>query len=71
MFSTFHPSTFKILTGIPTGKRPLQKPKLRWEQNIRIDVKEMRINAKNWDKSAQERDYWRALANAALSPRVP
>ena len=66
-------SAFKILTGTPTGKRPLGKPRGRWEDNIsiRINLKEMGINTRNWADSAQERDYWRALLNAALNLRVP
>ena len=64
-------STFKILTGTPTGKRPLGRPERRWEDNIRTDIKEIGINAGNWVDSTQNRDYWRALVNAALNLRVP
>ena len=49
-------SAFKILTGKPTGKRPLRKPRRRWEDNIRKDLKG------NWFDSAQNRDDWRSLA---------
>ena len=48
---------FKILTGKPTGKRPLGRPRCRWEDNIRMDLEEIGINAGNWDDSAQDRDY--------------
>ena len=51
-------STFKILTG-------------RWEDNIRINFKETGINTRNWVDSATDRDYWKALVNAALNLRVP
>ena len=64
-------SAFKILTGKPTGKRPLGRPRRRWEDNIRMDLKERGINAGNWVDTAQDRDYWRALVNAALNLRVP
>ena len=64
-------SAFEILTGIPTGKRPLERPRRRWEDNIRIDLKEIGINTGNWVDSAQHRDYWRALVNAELNLRVP
>ena len=64
-------SAFKILTGKPTGKRHLGRPRRRWEDNIRIDVEEIGINAGNWVDSAQDRNYWDALVNAALNPRVP
>ena len=63
-------SAFKILTGEPTGKRPLGRPRRRWEDNMRMDLEEIGINAGNWVDSAQERDYWRALVNAALNLRV-
>ena len=54
-------SAFKILTG----KRPLGRPRRRWEDNIRMNLEEIGINAGNWVDSAQDRDYWRALVNAA------
>ena len=62
---------FKVLTGQPTGKRPVGRPRRRWEDNIRMDFKEIGINTKNWVGSAQDRDYWRALVNAALNLWVP
>ena len=64
-------SAFKILTGKPTGKRPLGRPRRRLEGNIRMDHEEIGINAGNWVDSAQDRDYWRALVNTALTVRVP
>ena len=54
-----------------TGKRPLGRPRLRWEDNIRMDLKEIGINTRNWVDSAKDRDYWKALVNAALNLRVP
>ena len=53
------------------GKRPLGRPRRRWEDNIRMDLEEIGINAGNWVDSAQDRNYWRALVNAALNLRVP
>ena len=64
-------SAFKILTGKPTGKRTLGKPRRRWEDNIRMNLEETCINAWNWVDSAQDRDYWRTLVTAALNLRVP
>ena len=58
---------FKIFLGIPTGKRPSGRPRRRLEDNIRMDLKEIGINSKNWVDAAQDRDYWRALVNAALN----
>ena len=64
-------STFKILTDNPTGKRPVGRPRHSWEDNIRMDLEEIGINAGNWVDSAQDRNYWRALVNATLNLRVP
>ena len=64
-------SAFKILTAKPTRKRPLGRPRRRWEDNIRIDLEEIGISAGNWVDSAQDRNYWRVLVNAALNLRVP
>ena len=63
-------SAFKILKGTPAGKRPLRSPRRRWEDNIRMDLKEIGINTRNWVDSAQDRDYWRLLVNEALNLRV-
>ena len=64
-------NALKILTGKPTGKRPLGSDRCRWEDNIRMDLKEMDINTRNGVNSAQNRDYWRSLVNAALNVRIP
>ena len=50
-------SAFKILTGKPTGKRPLGRPRRRWEDNIRMDLEEIAINAGNWVDSSQDMNY--------------
>ena len=57
-------SAFNILTGKPTGKRHLGGPRRRGDDNIRMDLEEIGINAGNWVDSAQDRDYWRTLVNA-------
>ena len=64
-------SAFKILTGKPTEKRPLGRPRRRWEDNIKMDLEEIDINAGKWVDSAQDRNYWRSLVNVALHLRVP
>ena len=48
---------FKILTGKPKGKRPLGRPRHRWEDNIRMDLDEIDFNAGNWVDLAQDRNY--------------
>ena len=60
-----------ILTGTPTGKSPSGKPRRRWEYNIRMDLKEIGVNRRNWVDSVKDRDYWRVLVNVALNLRVP
>ena len=57
--------------GTPAGKRPIGRHRRRWEYNVRMDLKEISINTKNLVDLAQDRDYWRALVNAALNSRVP
>ena len=64
-------SSFKILTGKSTGKRPLGWYRLKCDVNIRLYLKEIGINTRIWVDSAQDRNYWRALVNAALNLRVP
>ena len=64
-------SAFKILTGKPTGKRTLGRPRRRWEDNIRMNLEEIGINEGNWVDSAQDRNNWRGLVNEALNLRVP
>ena len=59
-----------ICTGKPTGKIPLGRPRRRWEDNNRMDLKEIGINTRDWVDSAQDRDCWRALVIAASSVRV-
>jgi len=64
-------SAFKILKDKPTRQRALGRPRRRWEDNIRMDLKAIGFNAGKWVDSAQDRDNWRALVNAALNVRVP
>ena len=66
-------NAFKILTGKPTGMicLPLGRPRRRWDDNIRKELQEIGINVGNYVDSAQDRDYWRALVNAALNLWVP
>ena len=63
-------SSFKMLTGGPTGKRPSERSKRRSQNNIRIDLQEIGINTNNLLEWAQDGDYWRAFVNAALNFRV-
>jgi hypothetical protein len=64
-------NAFKIWVGKPEWKRPLGRPKHRWEDNIKMDLREIRWNGMNWIKLAQNRDLWRALVNRVRNLSVP
>jgi hypothetical protein len=61
---------YRVLVGKPGGRRPLGRPKHRWEDNIRMDLQEVRCGDMNWFGLAQERDSWRVLVNAVMNLRV-
>jgi hypothetical protein len=57
--------------GKTEGKRPLVRPRRRWEDNIRMDLREMGWVGMDWIDLAQDRDQWRALVNTAMNLKVP
>ena len=57
--------------GKPEGKRPLEKPRRRWEDNIEMDFHKVGCGIMDWIELAQEKDRWRALVNAVMNLRVP
>ena len=57
--------------GKPEGKRPLGKPRRRWEDNIKMDLQEVRSGGMDWIDLHQDRERWRALVNAVMNLRVP
>jgi hypothetical protein len=61
----------RILVGKPEGKRPLGRPRRRWVDNIKIDVREIVWDGMDWIDLAQDRDQWRALVNTVMNLRVP
>ena len=61
-------SAFKILTGRPAGKRPSVRPRCRWEDNIRMNLKEIGISTRNWVDSAQDRECWRGPCDCGIKP---
>jgi len=63
--------TYRILVGNPEGKRPLGRPRLRWEDNIKMDLKEVGCGGMDWIYLVQDRDSWRALVNAVMNFRFP
>jgi hypothetical protein len=64
-------NAYRILVEIPEGKRPLGRPRRRWVNNIKMDLREIRWDGMNWIDLAQDRDQWRALVNAVMNLRVP
>ena len=62
---------YKVLVGKPEGKRPLGRPRHRWEDNIKKDLQEVRCGDMDLMKLAQERDRWQALVNAVMNLQVP
>jgi hypothetical protein len=64
-------NAYRILVGKPEGKRPLGRPRRRWDDNIRIDLREIGWGGMDWLDLAQERNQWRALVNTVMNLRVP
>jgi hypothetical protein len=60
----------RVLVGRPEGKRPLGRPRRRWEDNIRMDLREAGERSGDSMESAQDRDRWRALVNAVKNFRA-
>jgi hypothetical protein len=61
---------YMILVGKPEGKRPLGRPRRRWEDNIKIYLQEVGCEGIDWIDVAQDRERWRALVNAVMNFRV-
>jgi len=62
---------YRVLVGKLEGKRPLGRPRLRLEDNIKMNFQEMGIGGVEWIELAEDRDRWRALLNAVMNLRVP
>ena len=61
----------RVLVGKPEGKRPLGRPRRRWEDNIKMDLQEVGRGCADLMELAQDRDRWRALVSAVMNLRVP
>ena len=59
-----------VLVGKPEGKRPLGRPRRRWEDNIKMDLQEVGRSCGDWLELAQDRDMWRALVSTVMNFRV-
>jgi hypothetical protein len=62
---------YNILAWWPEGRRPLGRPRRRWEDNIKMDLREIVFGDVDWIHWAQDRDGWRALVNTVMNLRVP
>jgi hypothetical protein len=63
-------SVYKVLVGKSEVKRPLGRPRRRWEDNIRMDLQEVECGGMEWMELTQDRDRWRAIVNAVMNLRV-
>jgi hypothetical protein len=64
-------NAYRLLVGKPEGKRPLRRPRCRWVDNIRMDIREVGWGDVDWIGLAKDRNRWRALVNSVLKLRVP
>jgi hypothetical protein len=63
-------NVYKVLVGKPEGKRPLGRPRHRWEDGIRMDLREIGWVSVEWIQLAQDSDRWRALVNTVINLRI-
>ena len=61
----------RVLVGKPEGKRPLGRPRRRWEDNIKMNLQEVGGGCGDWIELAQDSDRWRALVSTVMNLRVP
>ena len=62
---------YRFLVGKPERKKPLERPRRRWEDNIRMDLQKVGCGYMNWIGLAQDRDRWRTLVSEVMNLRVP
>jgi len=62
---------YRVLLGIPEGRRPLGRPRRRWVDNIRIDLQEVRCGYMDWIGLVQDKDRWRTFVSAVMNLGVP
>jgi hypothetical protein len=63
-------NVYRVLVGKPEGKRQLERPRHRWEDGLKMELREIGWRYVEWIKLAQDRDHWWALVNAVMYPRV-
>ena len=64
-------NTYRVLVGKSQGKRPLGRPRRRWEDNIKMYLREVGCDPGEWIDLAEDRDQWRAYVRAVMNLRVP
>jgi hypothetical protein len=64
-------NVYRILVGKPEGKRALGRPRRRWADNIKMDLRETGWDGVDWIDMAQDRDQWRDIVNTVLNLRLP
>ena len=64
-------NAYRILVGKPEGKRHLGRPRRRWENNIKMELREAGCDPREWIDLVEDRDQWRAYARAVMNLRVP
>ena len=62
---------YRVLVGKPEGKRPMARPRRRWEDNINMDIQEVGCGGMDWIELAEGRDRWRTVVNSVMNFRVP
>jgi hypothetical protein len=70
MWHAWERNVHRVLIGKPEGKRPLGKPRRRWEDGIRMDLRGIGCGSVDWIRLAQDRDRWRDLVNTVMNIRV-
>jgi hypothetical protein len=63
-------NVYRVLVGEPEGKGPLERPRHRWEDRVKMDLREPGCRGVEWIHLAQDRDHWQALANAVMNVQV-
>jgi hypothetical protein len=61
---------YKVLVGKPEGRRPLGRPRCRWEDGVRMDIREIGLGGVDWIRLAQDRDRWQAVVSVVMNLRV-
>jgi hypothetical protein len=62
---------YRVLVGRPEGKRPLERPRRRWEDNIKMDLREIWIDGENWIRLVEDKVQWRDFVRTVMNLRVP